>query len=139
MPKYVFECKSCSVRFDRILKIGDYLVYPCPSCKEDAQRVFSGNGFGFGFSAPSGSAIANTGVHDNDYPTADKAVGRSAEQKWGIYNERNAIKSKVRKEGNSYALTRIDGNDDIKYSVMSRKRVKERKEIINYADKVRKS
>lgn len=47
----------------------------------------------------------NSGVHDLDYPSLDKAVGRSANKKWSVYNEQQAERDKVRRETGASALT----------------------------------
>lgn len=138
MPKYQFECHTCSIRFDRVLKMGDHPTHECPSCKEEAPRIFDGNGFGFGFTSSSSAAPANTGVHDQDYPTADKAVGRSAEKRWETYRERDQVKSKVRQVGSSPALTRVDGDGYTDYTAMSVPERSARKKLVDYAVAVEK-
>lgn len=138
MPKYVFECQACSTRFERTLKMGDYPTQTCPSCKEAAPRLFAGNGFGFGFSAPANASPANTGVHGQDYPTADQIVGRSAEQRWGTYNKRDEVKKKVREEGKSPALARLDGEGYTEYSAMAPEERGAREKLVDYAVQIEK-
>lgn len=45
-----------------------------------------------------------SGVHDLDYPVLDKAIGRSAEKKWSIYQQRKQLRDKVRKEAGTNAI-----------------------------------
>lgn len=116
MPKYAFECPTCSVRFERNLKLGAHTEHVCPSCKEPAPLVLEG--FGFSFSQGTGSA-ANSGVHDHDYPTADKIVGRSSSERWQHLRARDEVKNKARKMGGSPALIRRHGKDYIEYETMT--------------------
>lgn len=118
MPKYMFECQGCSTRFERTLKMGDYTTHECPGCKDQAPRVLDGESFAFAFAQGAG-APANSGVHDHDYPSADKAVGRSAEQRWALLKERDKVKEAARKQGETHALIRHTGPDYIDYEPMS--------------------
>ena len=135
MPRYTFECQMCSTRFDRTLKMGDHPTHECPSCKEAAPRLFDHAAFGFGFSS-GGTAAANSGVHDHDYPTADKAVGRSAETRWSTYRERDVIKKKVREVGASPALERIDGEGYTEYTAMGQPQRDARAKLVDLAVEV---
>jgi putative FmdB family regulatory protein len=120
MPKYSFECQQegCNVRFEKTLKMGEHLSYPCPACKEQAPRLWKDDGFGFQFSE-GGKAVANSGVHSHDYPTADMAVGRSADKKWAEYKERQKVKQAARQQGGTNALIRHNGEGFIDYEPMS--------------------
>lgn len=131
MPKYSFECQVCQTRFDRTLKMGEYPLYACPSCREDAPRIFTG--FGFGFVTPGAKAPGNSGVHDQDYPSADKAVGRSAEARWSEYRERDKVKKKVRETSGSSALLRYDGDGFVDYDAMTASSKKGREKVVDYA------
>jgi putative FmdB family regulatory protein len=134
MPKYTFECQNCNLRFDRTLKMGEHPTSKCPSCKEEAPRLFTS--FGFGFKKSETSAPANTGVHDLDYPSADKIVGRSAESRWDTYRARDEAKKTVRKEGKSQALVRVDGEGFTEYSSMGSQETKAREKLVDYAVEV---
>ena len=116
MPKYIFECPQCVVRFERNLKVGEHTTHECPQCQDQAPLVIEG--FGFAFAAGSG-AQANSGVHDQDYPTADKAVGRSAAKRWAHLRERDKVKQAARAQGGTHALIRHSGRDHIDYEPMS--------------------
>jgi len=77
--------------------------YPC-QCGATAKRVLSATNFQFvGTPGQSGS-------HDLDYPTLDKAVGRSAAKKCAAFHEGKAQRDKVRQEAGQYAITQtVDG------------------------------
>jgi putative FmdB family regulatory protein len=108
MPKYSFECQNldCGLQFERILKMGDNLLHPCPACGEDAPQVIDG-GFGFSFDV-SPHKEGNSGVHKDDYPTADRAVGRDAERRWEVIDKRNKVKAQIRANSGTGALIRKD-------------------------------
>ena len=116
MPRYAFECEDCELRFERVLKLGEHPTHACPNCQHEADQVMSG--FGFAFKAGSGPT-ANSGVHDLDYPTADKAVGRSADRRWEYVNRREAAKKQARDQGGTHALIRHSGKGFIDYEPMS--------------------
>jgi len=136
MPKYVFECQNdqCNCRFDRVLKMGEHTLHPCPSCGEEAPRCLEGEGFSFGFKVQVKEGEGgNTGVHKEDYPTADHAVGRSAENRWSTMNERKKVKDVVRGQGDGPALIRRDGPDFIEYEAMSKAKLAGRKVVASKA------
>ena len=118
MPLYVFECvtEGCAVKFERNLKIGDHPTHECPRCHELAPRIIEG--FAFGFNQ---EATGNTGVHKEDYPTADHAVGRDAETRWESHQLREDVKGQARKKGGTHALIRHNPKDGshIDYEPMS--------------------
>lgn len=122
MPRYVFECQNeeCNCRFERTLKMGDHPMHPCPSCNEDAPRCLAAEGFAFGFKMEPAKE-GNSGVHKEDYPTADHAVGRSAERRWASYEERKKVKAEARAAGQTHALIRQDAasGDFVEYQPMS--------------------
>jgi hypothetical protein len=74
--------------------------------------------FGFSFAQGTG-ATANSGVHDHDYPSADKAVGRSASERWQYLDARDAVKKQARELGQTHALIRRTGKDYVDYEPMS--------------------
>jgi putative FmdB family regulatory protein len=130
MPKYSFECPVCNLRFERNLKVGEHPTHDCPECHDPAPLVISD--FGFAFSEGKG-APANSGVHDQDYPTADKAVGRSAERRWNHIKARDKVKEEVRKQGQSPALIRHTGEDFIDYEAMGSRKREARKKLVKEA------
>lgn len=133
MPKYVFECEDCAVRFDRTLKMGDHITHPCPSCKEEAPQVIEGFAFAF---AKGNGPVANSGVHDHDYPTADKAVGRSSDERWTYLSERDQAKAKAREAGATHALMRSHGPGYVEYTPMSTNGMEARRRLAKQAIEV---
>jgi len=128
MPRYVFECQneSCNCRFDRNLKMGEHPTHECPSCHEEAPRCLEGEGFAFGFKVGEAQQ-GNSGVHKEDYPTADQAVGRSADVRWASYRERDKVKDQVRAGEGTHALIRQNGPDFVEYQAMSKPGLEARK------------
>jgi len=116
MPRYAFECPTCVLRFERNLRVDNHVSYPCPSCKNSAALVPSE--FGFSFAKGSG-APANSGVHADDYPSADKAVGRDAGERWAHLAARELVKNEARADGSTHALIRRTGSDYVDYEPMS--------------------
>lgn len=109
MPQYSFRCATCSLTFDRTLSMGEHPMHVCPSCDAPAARQFDGQAFGHAFASPALSKpLANTGVHQDDYPTADRVVGRSALRRWDHFHARAEVKTKAREEGGTHALARVD-------------------------------
>lgn len=127
MPTYEFSCATCRLQFKRSLKIGEHLQHECPRCLSDADRVWSSIG-GHKFGSSEG-AVANTGVHADDYPTADRAVGKSAEERWGVIVEREKVKKSVRATNDSRALIRRDGNGFIEYEGMPQQKLEARRAV----------
>jgi putative FmdB family regulatory protein len=121
MPQYVFAChtEGCDLRFERALKMGEHPLHECPNCHEQAPRVLDGEGFSFAFKNSDAAPIGNTGVHKEDYPTADHVVGRDAEKRWSSYAEQKRVKDAARAQGGSHALIRHQGKDYIDYEPMS--------------------
>ena len=111
MPQYVFECQheGCNLRFEKSLKMGDYTTYECPNCRDQAPRIVEG--FAFGFKDTPGAPPGNTGVHKEDYPTADHIVGKDADKRWAQHKERDAVKNQVRQVSTTHALTRRTAKD----------------------------
>jgi putative FmdB family regulatory protein len=130
MPKYVFECPTCEIRFERNLKVGNHPTHKCPECKELAPLIIPK----FGFSFEKGkNATANSGVHDHDYPTADKVVGRSADKRWGYIHARDKVKEEVRKISGTAPLLRRAGKDYVEYSAISGVEKKAREKLVDKA------
>lgn len=96
--------------------MGDYTTHECPQCKSEAPQII--DGFSFGFAEGKG-APANSGVHKQDYPTADQAVGRDAEKRWATVQAREQVKSEARKQGGTEALIRHNAPEHIDYEPMS--------------------
>ena len=137
MPKFEFECPYCNLHFERTLKQGEHPTHDCPKCGSDAPRIW--DGFAFGFADKPGAVPGNTGVHDKDYPTADKAVGRSAESRWEQYHERDKVKKAVRKEGKTPAIARRHGPGFVEYEAMSKPGLDANKKLREAVVEVRKN
>lgn len=80
--------------------------HPCPACKAPSKRVPSASNFAFKGKAGSDptSGRSSSGSHDLDYPSLDKAVGRSANRRWKEYEPRKQARDKVRRETGSVAI-----------------------------------
>lgn len=135
MPKYVFDCPSegCNLRFERTLKMGKVLTHTCPNCGDTAPRVLAGEGFAFAFASSDKAAPANTGVHKDDYPTADHLIGKDAEQRWATYDEQAKAKNQARSIGNTHALIRRQGKDYVDYEPMTKNGLASRKRLADQA------
>jgi putative FmdB family regulatory protein len=120
MPNYEFECQECNTRFTRNLKMAEHAIHPCPKCEAEAPRLWEGFG-GHKFESNGSSAVANTGVHTEDYPTADRAVGRSADDRREVMEARDKVKNEVRGKAGTHALIRTQGEGYTEYTPMTDK------------------
>ena len=136
MPKFTFEC-TCGTQFTRSLNQGEHRTHICPQCGTGAARVWES--FGFNFATVPTKAIGNSGVTKHDYPTADQAVGRSADTRWAEYREREKVKNKVRQVGGTRALVRSTGEDYVEYSAASPKTIETRRKVIRDANAITKA
>ena len=116
MPVYEYRCEPCGSEFEELLtQLDDVKKYaqwhPCPSCGGRAERLgISVTNFKFAGGVRGESGVhGNSGVHDLDYPSLDKAVGRSSEKKWQRINAQRAEREKIRRESGTNALSKIDG------------------------------
>ena len=104
MPTYEYECQTCHIEFDQLLIQKDEIeefrdFHPCPECGELSPRIPSAVNFQFkGNAEGDPTKQGNSGIHDLDYPSVDKAVGRSANRRWKQFKERKAMRDKARKE-----------------------------------------
>jgi putative FmdB family regulatory protein len=137
MPRYAFDCQTdgCHLRFERTLKLGEHPTHVCPGCGAEAPRFFEQEGFAFAFEQPSAAAPGNTGVHKDDYPTADHAVGKDADLRWGNYAEQEKLKRRAREETGAQVLSRYQGKDFVTYLPMTQEGVSTRKGLIQRAKK----
>jgi hypothetical protein len=145
MPVYEYVCEKCEILFESLLilrsdveRFKDY--HPCVSCKESSKRVGL-SVTNFSFKAPPGRTQGNgvhgqTGVHDLDYPNIDKAVGRSSNKKWSVFDEVKRERDKVRKEGGSNAITHDSSGRPI---VADKATIEIREKALNLFDKANKS
>jgi hypothetical protein len=80
--------------------------HPCKKCGKLVFRIPSAVNFKFegkGESDP--THRKSSGAHDLDYPSLDKAVGRSANRKWKTYDAEKVERFKVRKQAGTHALS----------------------------------
>lgn len=112
MPTFEFECSECEVVFEELLLNSDEITkyskeHPCPGCGEMAGRIPSAANFTFAGKAGSdpSSGRASSGSHDLDYPSLDKAIGRSSNRKWKEYGFKKKARDQIRKETRSVAIS----------------------------------
>lgn len=120
MPIFEFRCEACNADFEELLIQSDDIrqfsqLHPCPTCRQPAPRIASAANFSF--KAPprqaAGSGVhGQSGVHDLDYPSADKAVGRSSSKRWEAANKRKAERDKVRKEAGTNLISVAGGKPE---------------------------
>lgn len=117
MPVFEYACQACEVEFEEVLTLQDDIKqyttwHPCPSCGGQAPRLgISLTNFNFKGGVRGESGVhGQSGSHDLDYPTLDKAVGRSAEKKWDRIRNEKAVREKIRKETGSAALSVESGS-----------------------------
>jgi hypothetical protein len=115
--------------------MGEHPDHLCPNCNAKAPRQFNGNGFGFDFAE--GKTPGNTGVSKHDNPTADQAVGSSADKRWAEYDAREKAKVQVREASGHRALSRSHGpkNEHIEYKAGGEGLVEARKELAKGVNK----
>jgi hypothetical protein len=80
-------------------------------------------------------------VTKHDYPTADIAVGMSADTRWQEIQARETVKRQVRKGGQANALIRKHAPDNtfIEYEAVTPERNEARKRLIAAAKRVEKA
>jgi putative FmdB family regulatory protein len=119
VPTFEYFCKTCDSLFeDLLLSKADVEKYakshPCPTCGKKANRIPSATNFVFkGVAEGDPTRKGNSGVHDLDYPSLDKAIGRSANRKWKEYGARKAERDKVRREAGTNSLS-VDSNGKVR-------------------------
>lgn len=116
MPTFEYKCDQCEIEFEELLIQTDdvkkyFKWHPCPGCGGKSTRLsISVTNFKFAGGVRGESGVhGNSGVHDLDYPTLDKAVGRSSEKKWTRINSDRIERQKIRKESGTNNLSKIDG------------------------------
>lgn len=99
MPIYEFKCEKCELKFEKYYsKISDNKKEECPSCGGVGNRVVSLTNFKMGDSVKVAKEV-------------DLAVGKDAERRWKVIEERNSKKEKLRQEFGTEKLSRdFDGN-----------------------------
>lgn len=111
IPSYEYYCEVCEAIFEELLLSKKEVdahakSHPCKFCGQDSGRVPSASNFVFkGVAEGDPTRVGNSGVHDLDYPTLDKAVGRSANRKWKEYDARKAARDEARRRFGTNALS----------------------------------
>lgn len=95
MPIYVFLCHDCGVQFESFSKsiASAQSAAPCPECGKPAQKRPTAASHTFAHT-PTGPVPQNTGVSAIDH-NYDRVIGRDAEAKWKIIEQRNAEKNRL--------------------------------------------
>ncbi len=118
MPIFEYRCEPCNAEFEETLVNQDDIkqyenAHPCPGCGQLAPRAgVSLTNFSFKGGVRGESGVhGQSGVHDLDYPSLDKAVGRSAAKRWNRINGEQAERDKVRRETGAAAIAKEPGKD----------------------------
>lgn len=135
MPTFEYKCIECNLEFEELHITREDTKkheqeYDCPSCGSIAVRIASLTNFNFKVKTP-----GNSGVHDIDFPSADKAVGRSADKKWEKIHKEQDERNKVRKKYKTDAIRKV-GND---YVPMSKNQLNVREQAIKKVKEVKES
>lgn len=118
MPSYEYRCGQCEIDFDELhlsMRTAEKYKdeFPCPRCGSGAKRAFlTPSSFSFAGGVRGLSGVnGNSGVHDLDYPTLDKAVARSSAARWE-FNEtrRNQMIDAAQKSEVKAATQLADGS-----------------------------
>jgi len=134
MPSYEYQCGSCDIYFDELhlsMRTAEKFKeqFPCPKCGSDAKRAFlTPSSFTFAGGVRGLSGVnGNSGVHDLDYPTLDKAVARSSAARWQFNEERRNKMIDAANKSEVKAATQLpDGS----FAPASRERMEQRKESL---------
>lgn len=134
MPIYDFKCNDCELKFEKSLKIAESQSTNCPICNKTTSVKL-----------PSKGVMGKVGEVTSIPKDIDLAVGKSAEERWMAYEERNKEKDKVRKDSDTNLITRDpDGNytplsiQKDGEAVSSKDALKVRREMYDTMDAVKK-
>lgn len=111
MPTFEYACEFCRSIFEELFltkqEVQKYSQkHPCPSCKRSCKRIPSATNFQFkGVAEGDPTRRGNSGSHDLDYPSLDKAIGRSANRKWKEYDNRKKTNDAARKQFGTNTLS----------------------------------
>lgn len=97
MPLYNFYCDNCAIEFELFSK---KLIEtsPCEQCKQAAKRKLA---------RPAFHSIEGSGAVANEYPTMDRFIGKDAEIRHRINDEKNKARWEVRQNNKQYALEKV--------------------------------
>jgi putative FmdB family regulatory protein len=95
VPIYTFICQDCGIKFESFSKSIETAnnAAPCPECGKPATKKPSAASHSFAHK-PTGPVPQNTGVSQIDH-NFDRVIGRDAEEKWKIIEQRNAEKDRL--------------------------------------------
>jgi putative FmdB family regulatory protein len=77
MPIYEYECKSCSVRFERKQSVHDAPIELCPDCGGPVRKLFF----------PAGIIFKGSGFYKTDYASGSSSAGASSSASEGSKSE----------------------------------------------------
>lgn len=95
MPIYNFLCQDCGIKFEAFAKsiaTADNAA-PCPECRKPSKKMPTAASHSFAHT-PTGPVPQNTGVSQIDH-NFDRVIGRDAEAKWKIIEQREAEKTRL--------------------------------------------
>jgi putative FmdB family regulatory protein len=71
MPMYEYECAKCGRRFERLSRMGEEKMPPCPDChSKKTTRLISRGGF----------VLKGSGWYKTDYPSEARKKGMEADK-----------------------------------------------------------
>ena len=119
MPIYEYLCNDCGLYFERLRKITESdAPQSCTGCGAEAQKLVSAVNHQFAHN-PVGPRPQNTGVHQIDY-NYDRVIGRDAEQKWKLIQDRVKHKRDVLRQNPGATGDDLSRTHDGSYRVMQK-------------------
>jgi len=95
MPIYEYGCIECGLIFEKLKKLSESQeTHACPECATAAPKRVTTANFAFAHKPVGGPRPQNTGIHSIDY-NADRTIGRDAEERKKVIQERQAYKRSV--------------------------------------------
>lgn len=119
MPIYEYDCDDCGLRFDKLVPMRDAdVIPPCKECSSfRVRKLVSAVSFTFAHAPVGGPRPQNTGVHGIDY-NIDRVIGRDAEQKWKLIEERNSRKASILRDNPGSRTRDLAKTPDGDYAVL---------------------
>jgi len=118
MPIYEYHCDGCGFEFEHLHRsVENTQKMECPECHEMARKIPSAASFSFAHKVVGGPRPQNTGVHSIDY-SFDQVIGRDAEEKHRLVEERQAYKRKVIRDNAGATGHDLSRTPDGDYRVM---------------------
>lgn len=119
MPVYEFCCPECNIIFERLKKMSESDdPHPCPECQVPAGKIPSvaNHKFSHPASQTRGMAPPSTGTSDDfNY---DKVIGRDAEKKHKVIQDRQAHKRSIIRDNPGATGHDLSRTHDGTYAVM---------------------